>query len=370
MIYFDNAATSYPKPPEVVRAVTGALESFGNPSRGAHGLALAAGRSLAATRQMAAELFGCPSAERVAFTKNITEALNIAIASVEGHIVTTESEHNSVLRPIFRRGDYTVLPVDGRGCFTAGDLVRALRRDTAAVALGHGSNLTGNLAPTLEIGRLCRERGLIFILDTAQTAGVFDLNMEAAGVDALCFTGHKSLYGPQGTGGICLSGRFTPRPLMVGGSGIHSFSPEQPPEMPTLLEAGTVNGHGLAGLLAGLEYVREHGPEITAEADRLARLFYRELKDRDYITFYGDYEAEKRAPIVTINVGELPSDEVADILAEDYGIAVRAGSHCAPLLHRRFGTETRGSVRFSFSHFNREDEVRTALTAIDDIYRR
>ena len=367
MIYFDNAATSFPKPPEVIRAVASAMESFGNPSRGSHDLALAASRSLETARQRAAELFGCPEAERVAFTKNVTEALNIAISSICGHIVTTESEHNSVLRPVFRHGDYTVIPVDERGRFNADDIALAIKPHTAAVVLAHGSNLTGNLAPVAEIGRMCRERGLIFILDAAQTAGVFDLNMEEAGVDALCFTGHKSLYGPQGTGGICLSRRFTPRPLLVGGSGIHSFSPQQPSEMPTLLEAGTLNGHGLAGLSAGLEYIRLNGRKAAAEADRLARMFHDGLRRLDGVIFYGDYEANERAPIVTINVAALPSDEVADRLAEDYGIAVRPGSHCAPLLHRRFQTEARGSVRFSFSHFNREEEVRIALKAITEI---
>ncbi len=366
MIYFDNAATSHPKPPGVILAVAQAIEDFGNPARGAHDFSLAASRCVEYTRERIAELFACPDPGRVAFTKNVTEALNIAINSIEGHIVTTEAEHNSLLRPVFRKGNYTVVETDDSGRYTADDVLKALRADTSAIAVGQASNLTGNLAPVAEIGRLCREKGLFFILDTAQTAGLFPVDMEDLGVDALCFTGHKSLYGLQGTGGICLSSRFTPRPLMVGGSGSHSFDPAQPSELPELLEAGTLNSHGLAALAAGLDYLREKGPEPLAKADALARMFYDQLKDHPGFIFYGDYQAELRAPIVTLNAGELSSEELAAYLSEERDIAVRAGAHCAPLLHRRFGTEKRGAVRFSFSHFNSMAEVRVAVDCLKE----
>ncbi|MDR2946698.1 MAG: aminotransferase class V-fold PLP-dependent enzyme [Candidatus Adiutrix sp.] len=368
MIYLDNAATSFPKPPCVAEAVVAALGSFGNPSRSAHAAALAAGRCVAALRQSFAEFFNCPHPERVVFTKNATEALNLAVASLRGHIVTSEMEHNSVLRPVHRRGGYTAVPVDGQGLYAAGDIAKACRKETVAVVLAHASNLTGNVAPVAEIGRFCRERGLIFIIDAAQTAGLAPLDMEALGADALCFTGHKSLYGPQGTGGLCLSERFTPEPLMVGGSGSRSFALTQPEALPDRLEAGTLAGHSLAGLAAGLGYVRHMGPEtLWAEADRLARLFYRELENCDRVKLYGDYHAERRAPIVTLNLGDWPSEEVAARLADDHGIAVRAGAHCAPLLHRRFGTEKQGAVRFSFSHFNTEQEILTAAEAVKQL---
>ena len=398
MIYLDNAATSFPKPPAVAEALVAALGSFGNPSRSAHEAALTAGRCVEGLRAKIAGFFGCPWPERVVFTKNVTEALNLAISSLQGHIVTTEAEHNSVLRPVHRHGNYTVVPVDGRGVYTAESIARACRPDTAAVVVAQASNLTGNLAPLEDIACLCRERGLYLIVDAAQTAGFMEFNLEKTGVDAYCFTGHKSLYGPQGTGGLVLSQRFTPEPLMVGGSGSRSFEPTQPDQLPDRLEAGTLNGHGLAGLSAGLDYVRNMGPaELLARADRLARLFYGELKERvgersspasagplephrglggaeprrdpGGVTFYGDYQAGLRMPIVTLNVEGATSEEVAAYLAEEHDIAVRAGAHCAPLLHRRFGTEKRGAVRFSFSHFNTEPEVRAAVEALERLVR-
>jgi selenocysteine lyase/cysteine desulfurase len=226
-----------------------------------------------------------------------------------------------------------------------------------------------------EIGAFCREKGLIFILDTAQTAGLAPIDMDDIGVDALCFTGHKALYGLQGTGGICLSERFTPRPLLTGGSGSRSFELTQPAELPDLLEAGTLNGHGIAGLLAGVRYVRANGPaQLLAQANRLAARFYRAAKALGGAVFYGDYTAydayddydaaAQRMPIVALNLGRLPSGDVAGSLSEKYGIAVRAGAHCAPLLHRRFGTLTQGAARFSFSHMNTEAEVDAALAAL------
>jgi cysteine desulfurase family protein len=368
MIYFDNAATSFPKPVKVRTAVCQALESFGNPSRGAHELALNAARCVEYARVQASELFGCRASKRVAFTSNITEALNMAIASVNGPIVTTAAEHNSVLRPVYRAGQYTIVDVDEYGRYEPDDIKKALRPDTAAVVLSHASNLTGQIHPLQEIGRLCRERGLLFIVDAAQTAGLLDVDMSLMGIDALCFTGHKSLYGPQGTGGICLSDRFLPSPLVVGGSGSQTFNPEHPAAMPGRLEAGTLNGHGLAGLSAGLEYIKEQGPEnLLAAADKTARYFHRAIKDLEGVVLYGRYGDEPRLPIVALNVGELASDEVAAVLAEEYDIAVRPGTHCAPLLHRAFGTVTRGAVRFSFSHFNTLEEADVAIQAIKDI---
>jgi selenocysteine lyase/cysteine desulfurase len=200
--------------------------------------------------------------------------------------------------------------------------------------------------------------------------------MEELAVDALCFTGHKSLYGLQGTGGICLGSRFRPKALLSGGSGSHSFDMTQPPSMPDLLEAGTLNGHGIAGLLAGLRYIKARGPKtLLAQAQSLAQRFYQGMQTlalaapRQKITFYGDYEAPVRAPIVALNLGSRDSAAVAAILSEQYGVAVRAGVHCAPLLHRHFGTEKQGAVRFSFSHFNTAAEVDFTLAALGEIIR-
>lgn len=367
MIYFDNAATSLPKPPTVAEAMCAALNRFGNPSRAAHSASLDATRCVELTRTAVAGFFGCRP-ERVAFTKNATEALNIAINSVDGHIVTSEAEHNSVLRPVFRRGDLGLVPVDAAGRYTLEDVAKALRPETAAVVLSHGSNLTGDLAPVAEVGNLCRERDLLFILDAAQSAGLVDIDMDSLRVDALCFSGHKSLLGPQGTGGICIGPRFRPRPLLVGGTGMRSFETEHPPDLPNLLEAGTQNSHGLAGLAAGLAFVRENRPrELLAAANRLTRMIHDGLKDNPAVVFYGDPAAAERLPILALNLGEFASEEVARELSERWGIAVRAGAHCAPLMHRCFGTAGRGIVRLSPSSFNTEAEAETVLFALRDI---
>ncbi|MCL1872232.1 MAG: aminotransferase class V-fold PLP-dependent enzyme [Promicromonosporaceae bacterium] len=369
MIYFDNAATSWPKPPAVTEALSGALAGLGNPGRGAHDFALAADRTLAEVRARLARLFGLRRPERVIFTKNVTEALNLAVGGLTGHIVTSAAEHNSVLRPVFRRGCFTAVDVDGHGRFSTADIEAALRPETRAVVLSHASNVTGNLAPAAEIGRLCRAENLVFILDTAQSAGLMDLDMEALGVDALCFTGHKALYGPMGTGGLALSERFHPPPLLAGG-GAAPLAPDQPDNLPEGLEAGTLNVPGLAGLGAGLAYVEARTPAaLLAEADRLARRFHRRLQGARGLTFYGDYEAEDRAPIVTLNVGRFDSEETAGLLADKYGLAVRGGLHCAPLMHRSFRTERRGAVRFSFSPFNTEEETDQAAAAVLELSR-
>ena len=364
-MYFDNAATTYPKPPAVARAVLRAIGEFGNPSRGSHAFALAAARCIERTREKVAAFFGCSSPERVAFTKNVTEALNIALSSVDGHVVATEAEHNSVLRPLYRRGNFSIAPVDASGRFGPEDIAAQCRADTRAVVVGHASNLTGNVAPIAAIGRLCRERDMLFIVDAAQTAGLLDIDMEQSCIDALCFTGHKSLYGLQGIGGICAGKRFSPRPLIVGGSGSRTFEPEQPAIMPDLLEAGTPNSHGIAALSAGLDYVMEKGPgALLEQASALARMFASGVRKIDDAILYGDYQDAPRMPIVSLNLGRADSAEVAAELESSYGIAVRAGAHCAPLLHKRFGTERQGAVRFSFSHFNNEDEVAIALAAL------
>ncbi len=363
MPYFDNAASTLPKPQAVYDAVLAAMQSFGNPSRSAHPPALAAARCLLTARETLATFFGCPDPSRVVFTKNATEALNIAIRALPGKLVTSEAEHNSVLRPALENPNATVVPADEKGRVHTGDILAACQ-GAAGVVLSHASNLTGNCVDIAAIGRYCRENDVIFVVDAAQTAGLLPLDMETMGIDALCFTGHKSLYGPQGTGGLCLSSRFTPGPLLTGGSGSRSFSPVQPDFLPDHLEAGTLNGHGIAGLLAGLHYLREKGTAPFCQADALAREFYRLTQTIPGIQFYGDYDAPLRAPVVSLNLPGYGSAELAAELSDRYEIATRSGAHCAPLLHRRFGTEERGAVRFSFSHFNTPAEVRLAAEAL------
>ena len=367
MPYFDNAATTLPKPPAVLEAVAQAMAGFGNPSRSAHRPALEAARCILAAREELATYFGCPDPQRVVFTKNATEALNIAVQSLDGHIVSSEAEHNSVLRPVCATHRYTLAQADEKGRISARGVLAACQEDTAGIVLAHASNLTGNVVEISRIGEFCQKNGIYFVVDAAQTAGLLPINMEAMGIDALCFTGHKSLYGPQGTGGLCLSQRFLPRPLLTGGSGSRSFSPVQPDFLPDRLEAGTLNGHGIAGLLAGLRYLREKENLPFAQANHLAQLFCNLTQNIPGIMFYGDYSQETRAPLVTLNLSGYDSAELSAELSDRYEIATRSGAHCAPLLHERFGTRQRGAVRFSFSHFNTEDEVRLAAEALQTL---
>lgn len=372
MIYLDNAATTRTKPPAVAQAVLEALSSYGNCGRGGHRGALSAARAIYETREKIAALLGCPRADHVCFTQNSTQALNIAVCGLLGpgdHVISTDLEHNSVLRPLYRLRDagaaVDFVPADSRGRLDYCGFERLLRPETKAIVCTHASNLTGDAVDIARVGRFAREHGLLFILDASQTAGVLPIDLAAMGIDVVCFTGHKSLMGPQGTGGLCLREGLEIRPFTVGGTGVQSYSEAQPGEYPTRLEAGTLNGHGLAGLSAALDFLSETGiARIHAHEDALARRFYKAVRDLPGVTVYGDFSAPVRAPVVTLNIGDLDSAEVSDELAERFGIATRPGAHCAPRLHRALGTEEQGAVRFSWSYFNTEEETAAAAEAV------
>lgn len=369
MIYFDCAATSFLKPPCVAQAVFDAMHTIGSDGRGAHGLTLAASRVVWRCREQAAALFGLTDPARVCFTSGSTGALNTAISGLVGpndHVITTALEHNSVLRPLYRSGaELTVLPADEKGQIDLSGLEKARRKNTRAVVCTHVSNVTGEVVDIGRIGAFCREHGLLFILDASQSAGVFDIDMEQCGISVLCFTGHKSLLGPQGTGGLCVAAGVDIRPLVVGGSGVHSFSPDHPGEYPTRLEAGTLNAHGLAGLSAALQWLEDQGLEpLRRREQALARRFYEGVCDAPGVKIYGDWSNPGRAAIVALNLAGEDAGAVSDALYEDFGICTRPGAHCAPLMHRALGTEEQGIVRFSFSHFNTEDEVDAAVQAV------
>ena len=376
MIYLDNAATTRKKPQPVVDAVTAALCSLGNSARGAHAGALAAARVIYDARCRAAAFFGCTSPDRVIFTANATEALNIALFGLfqrGDHVISTDLEHNSVLRPLYRlEAEHGVslsfVPADRRGCVDYADFERLIRPETRAIVCTHASNLTGNLLDLARIGQIAKAHGLYLIVDAAQTAGCFPIDMEALGIDVLCFTGHKGLMGPQGTGGLCLRAGIELRPWKVGGSGVQSYLPTQPEEYPTRLEAGTLNGHGLAGLSAAFAYLQDVGLSAVREHEAaLTRRFYEGVKDIDGVTVYGDFFAPERAAIVSLNLRGEDSGSVADALAEHYDIAVRPGAHCAPRMHRALGTEQTGAVRFSFSWYNTEAEIDAAIQAVKEL---
>ena len=376
MIYLDNAATTMKKPPQVAEAVFHAMNTMGNASRGAHQEALTASRVVYDTRVKLAELFHCPRADHVAFTCNSTEALNIAINGTLNpgdHVVTTVLEHNSVLRTLFRLQDEQGVSLSFVGCDGLGrpryeEFESLITPATKALVCTHASNLTGNAVDLERVGRIAKERGLLFIVDASQTAGVLPIDMEKMPVDILCFTGHKGLMGPQGTGGLCIREGVEIRPWKVGGSGVQSYSRTQPVEYPTRLEAGTLNSHGIAGLSAALDFIRETGvEEIARREDLLMRRFHDGVSAIPGVKIYGDFTGAEKSAIVALNIRDYDSASVADELSVEYDIAVRPGAHCAPLMHKALGTTEQGAVRFSFSWFNTEEEIDEAIRAVREI---
>ena len=375
MIYLDSAATSYHKPNGVARAVAEAISHMGNPGRGAHEASLDASRVVYGTREKMAELFGAEEASQIVFTANSTESLNIAIQGLVDpgdHVITTVMEHNSVLRPLYlcqQRGvSLTILPFSAAGTVTPEAIEAVIRSNTRMIVCTHGSNLTGDLNDLEAIGRVCKKHHLLFVVDASQTAGVFPIQMDSMNIDVLCFTGHKSLMGPQGTGGMCVRKGVRIRPLLVGGSGIDSYSKIHPQVMPIALEAGTLNAHGIAGLSAALDFIKKVTPDVIRQREEeLTRRFVSQIKSIPGVKLYGNYEQFPRAPILSLNILDYDSGEIADVLAQDYGIMTRAGAHCAPLMHEALGTKSQGAVRFSFSYFNTEEEIDQAANAIREL---
>lgn len=375
MVYFDNAATTMHKPQCVVQAVTEALCSMGNSGRGVHAGAMDASRVIFEARKGLAELFSAESPSRIAFTVNSTESLNIAIKGIVepgDHVITTALEHNSVLRPLYELEDrgveLTVLPADRQGNIQYGDFEENIRENTKAIVCTHGSNLTGNLVDICRVGEIARKHGLLFVVDASQTAGVFPIDVQKMHIDILCFTGHKGLLGPQGTGGLYVRNGVTVKPLLSGGSGVQTYSRSHPAQMPTALEAGTLNAHGLAGLGAAVRYLKDMGLDAIREKEQqLMWEFYRQVREIPGITVYGDFSGKERCPIVALNVRDYDSGEVSDALAENWGIATRPGAHCAPRMHEALGTVQQGAVRFSFSHYNTLEEINIAVSALREL---
>ena len=374
LIYLDNAATTLHKPPQVAQAVAQAILTAGNAARGAHGASMQASRTVFETRRKLAQLLGCPRPEQVVFTANSTMALNIAIQgllSPADHAISTDLEHNSVLRPLYaleaQGMGLSFVRADRQGRIRCEDFAPLFRPNTRAVVCTPASNRTGDLLDVARIAEIAHAHGLIFLVDASQTAGVLPIDMEAQQIDLLCFTGHKSLMGPQGTGGLCIREGIALRPWKVGGTGVQTYNPAQPEQLPTRLEAGTLNGHGIAGLSASLDYIRAVGMETIREKEEaLMRRFYEGVSVIPGVTVYGDFTVPRTA-VVALNIQDYESGEVSDALAQDYGIATRPGAHCAPRMHRALGTERQGAVRFSFGWFNTEHEIDTAIRAVKEL---
>lgn len=375
MIYLDNAATTMKKPKEVVDAVTNALCTIGNSGRGAYNGALQASRVIFETRMGLASMFHIRNPKQIAFTANATQSLNIAIKGVlkpGDHVISTQLEHNSVLRPLYemeRMGvELTILKCDAYGRLDYREIENSIKENTKAIVSTHASNVTGNLVDLFKIGEIARRRNLILIVDASQTAGAIPIDVEKMNVDILCFTGHKSLLGPQGTGGIYVREGICVKPLLTGGSGVQSFSKTHPEQMPTALEAGTLNAHGIAGLGAAIKYIDKIGMDaIYGKEQKLMWEFYQQICKLDGIKIYGDFSTKARSPIVSINIRDYDSHQVSDVLFSQYNIATRPGAHCAPLMHEALGTVKQGMVRFSFSYYNTKQEVEQAVFAVKEI---
>ena len=375
MIYMDNAATTMHKPQAVIDEVIAAMSSMGNAGRGANEASLSASRVIFDTRDKLCQFFGAENPRQIVFTNNSTESLNIAIKGLLNpgdHVITTMLEHNSVLRPLYemeKKGvKLTIIRSNEKGTFDLKDMEDAICPETKMVICTNGSNLTGNYIDIEKVGEMAHKHGLLFVVDASQTAGVFPIDVQRMQIDVLCFTGHKGLLGPQGIGGMYVREELAVRPLKCGGSGVQTYSKTHPAEMPTALEAGTLNGHGIAGLGAAVDYLNETGIDAVREKEqRLMRKFYEGVKEIPDVKVYGDFSTFDRCAIVALNIGDYDSSEVSDALLTEYGISTRPGGHCAPLMHEALGTVEQGAVRFSFSHYNTDEEVDAAIAAVREL---
>ncbi len=376
IIYLDNAATSFPKPCQVIEAVTDCMEHHGaNPGRGAHSMSLEASRIIFETRERMAAFLGAQDSADVVFTKNATEALNIGLKGfvrASDHIVTTSMEHNSVARPIewlVRLGvKLTKVQCSPEGVLDPEDVDRAIRADTRLIAVTHASNVTGTIMPIEAIAKIASKHGIPVMVDAAQTAGVLPIDVGALGVDMVAFSGHKGMLGPQGTGVLYISPDLDLREMMQGGTGSESESIRQPVERPERFECGTPNTLGIAGLGAALEFLGEVGLDAVRarEVELTARLLGG-FRGIPAVTVYGPGDAEARTAIVSINIDGMDSSQAAFLLDKNYRIAVRSGLHCAPEAHRTLGTLTPGTVRFSIGYFNTAEDVDAAIKAVAEI---
>lgn len=375
IVYLDNAATTMKKPTSVIEAVSKSLTSFGGSGRGVHKPGLDASMAVFSAREVIARLIGESNASRIAITCNATESLNAAISGLLNsgeHAITTAASHNSILRPLYRKVDEgaheSIVSINKDGTLDMNEFEDAFKSNTKLVAITHSSNLTGDIYDVTEMSRIAHEKGAIVIVDAAQTAGVLDVDVNKLGADVLCMTGHKSLYGPQGTGAIWVKEGIEIPAFKVGGSGMHSYDTHHPNFMPEVLEAGTHNAHGCAGLAEGVKYVLDKGTSnIKSHIDECITQFENGIKDIPDIKIYGGNEKLGRCGISAVNVGDYDSGEVADALFSNYGICTRAGAHCAPLMHEALGTAEQGIVRFSFCSFTTFEEVDVAVKALKEL---
>ncbi len=376
MIYFDNAATSFPKPNIVYDRIMKSMSEYGaNPGRSGHKLALKTSREIFETRNLLAKLFNIENPMNIIFTFNCTESLNIGIKGLleaGDHVITTSMEHNSVLRPIKHLEDSgveaTIVQGNNLGEINPHDIRTAIKSNTKLIVMTHVSNLTGTIMPIKEVGQLAKENGIYFMVDGAQSAGVYNIDVEEMNIDILAFPGHKGLLGPQGTGGLYIGPDIDLKGFFQGGTGSDSESILQPNIRPDKYESGTLNGPGIIGLGAGVKYILDKGIyNICKHEEELTRFFLEEASKISGIKLYGPLDVKKHGGVVALNIKDIDSSEISYILDEKYNIAVRPGLHCAPLAHETIGSLRQGAVRFSFGIFNTFEEVQLGLKALKEI---
>lgn len=376
MIYLDNAATTFPKPASVYKNVMEAMTKYGaNPGRGSHAMAIEGAKVIYETRELLAELFNLDDPMKAIFTFNATDSLNIAIKGILNtgdHVVTTEMEHNSVLRPLKeleKTGvENTIVKCASDGTINLKDLENAIKDNTKLIVTTHVSNLTGTIFPIEEIGKISKKYGVLYLLDSSQGAGVLNIDLKKYNIDFLAAPGHKGLLGPQGTGVLLINNDIELRQLKEGGTGSQSSSLEHPNFYPDKLEAGTHNLPGIAGLNAGIKYILNKGTEsIYRHEKNLLDIFIKELRNNPKIKIYGPESIEHRSGVVSVNIEGMDSSEVANLLDSSYNIAVRPGLHCAPLAHKAIGTEKLGAVRFGVGPFNKKADIMVAVKALNEI---
>ncbi|MCG8482146.1 MAG: aminotransferase class V-fold PLP-dependent enzyme [Clostridia bacterium] len=376
MIYLDNAATTFPKPEIVYDTLDKSFRFEGaNPGRSGHQLALKAGRNVYKTRERIADLFSIDSPMQIVLTHNTTSALNLAIKGVlfpKDHVILTSMEHNSVVRPIKELEklgvENSIVWCNEKGEIELEDIKNEIKENTKLIVTTHASNITGTLFPIRQIGEIAREHNVLYLVDGAQTAGVFDINVKEMNIDLLAVAGHKGLLGPPGTGALYIRKGVNLKTLMEGGTGSESESIFQPAMMPDLHESGTANMPGLAGLGAGIQWIQDTGiGYIRQHEQQLLTVLLKGLQSIPKVKIYGMCDINKQAPVVSFNIWDKGSSQVAFELDRNYNIATRSGLHCAPLAHETIGTLKQGTVRLSLGYFNTTQEIEKTVHAISKI---
>lgn len=375
-IYFDNGATSFPKPELVYGEIEKTMRNSSNPGRSGHKMALESSRIIYRTRELLAHLFSINDPLNIVFTQNCTDSLNLGIKGIlkkGDHAITTSMEHNSVIRPLKTledRGIIELTIVEGNkmGMVSCEDIEEAIRPNTKMIITIHSSNVVGTLLPISKIGDLARKHKIIYMVDAAQSAGIYDINVERTNIDLLAFPGHKGLLGPQGTGGLYIRKGLVLETQREGGTGSQSELLSQPHIMPDRYEGGTLNTMGIAGLGAGVKFILEEGLDnIRKQGENLSQYLIDGLSKIDNVIIYGTKDVNTQVPVVSINIGEADPSEISFILDNTYDIACRSGLHCAPLAHKTIGTFDRGTIRFSMGYFNTMEEADRVIKAIKEI---